>query len=183
MVPVIVSRIGLWLDPFTATLRDCESLLCDLRSAYFREDTSHVTRLVQEIQSAKVRMLASKTDRELILALAQEQGLNASNLRELSRLLDGQWPALWTHRLMGLENQISRIQQLGASLWIHSPDSRNVVSELMQLLGAKTPAMPRTLRIVDPDANPVADQAANPAENPAANIAQPVSKAPVRKAA
>jgi len=152
MVPVIVSRIGLWLDQFTATLRDWESLLCELRSAYFREDASHVTRLAKEIESSKERMLASKTERESILALAHEQGFSASNLRELSRLLDGQWPALWTHRLLGLENQISRIQQLGVSLWIHSPDSRNVVSELIQLLGSKTPVLPPALRIVDPDA-------------------------------
>ena len=81
MVPVIVSRIGLWLDQFSATLRDWESLLCELRSAYFREDASHVTRLAQEIESSKERMLASKTERESILALAHEQGFIASNLR------------------------------------------------------------------------------------------------------
>lgn len=139
MVPVIVHRIGSWLDQFTDTLGCWENLLCDLRSAYFRQDAELVDKLSRSIESAKAMMLASKSDRESILSQAQGQGFGASNLRELSRLLDSQWPALWTHRLLGLENQISRIQQLGVSLWIHSSDSRDLVSEMMQLLGAKNP--------------------------------------------
>lgn len=70
---------------------------------------------------------------------AQEQGFHAANLREISKLLDSQWPALWTHRLMGLEHQVARLGQLGVSLWIHSPQSRELVSELMQLLGTRSP--------------------------------------------
>jgi len=138
MVPVIVHRIGSWLDQFTDTLSCWENLLCELRSAYFRQDTELVDKLSRSVDSAKAMMLASKSDRESILSDAQVQGFCASNLRELSRLLDSQWPALWTHRLLGLENQISRIQQLGVSLWIHSVDSRDLVSEMMQLLGAKS---------------------------------------------
>lgn len=139
MVPVIVHRIGTWLDQFADTLGYWENLLCELRSAYFRQDTEAAERLSRSIESAKAMMLASKSDRESILTQAQEQGFHASNLRELSRLLDSQWPALWTHRLLGLESQISRIQQLGVSLWIHSMDSRDLVSEMLQLLGAKSP--------------------------------------------
>jgi hypothetical protein len=50
-------------------------------------------------------------------------------------MLDTQWPALWTHRLHAMESQLGRIQHLGVSLWIHSEDSRELVSGMMQLLG------------------------------------------------
>ena len=146
MVPVIVNRIGQWLDQFTESLHCWESLLCDLRSAYFRQDSAQVSRLHESVESAKRMMAANKSERESILAQAHEQGLRASSLRELSRLLDGQWPALWTHRILGLENQVSRIQQLGVSLWIHTSESRELVSELLQLLGAKSPQLPRQLQ-------------------------------------
>ena len=145
MVPVIVHRIGNWLDQFTETLGAWESLLCDLRSAYFRQDQGQVRDLQQQIEVAKEMMLLSKSDRESILNQAQEQGFHAANLRELSKLLDSQWPALWTHRLMGLEHQVARLGQLGVSLWIHSPQSRELVSELMQLLGTRSPqALPES---------------------------------------
>jgi len=148
MVPVIVHRIGDWLDRFTDTLKCWENLLCDLRSAYFRQDAVQIENLHRMVESAKGMMLQSKSDREAILVQANHQGYEASNLRELSRLLDSQWPALWTHRLMGLENQISRLQQLGVSLWIHSSESRDLVSELMQLLGTKSPQLTREMPVV-----------------------------------
>lgn len=139
MVPVIVQGIGNWLDHFNKTLGAWETLLCDLRSAYFRHDQDQIHSLRGSIQSAKEMMIQSKLDRESILDQAREQGFHAANFRELSKLLDGQWPALWTHRLSGLENQVARIGQLGVSLWIHSTESRELVSELMQLLGTKGP--------------------------------------------
>ncbi len=160
MVPVIVHRIGQWLDQFTEALHCWESLLCDLRSAYFRQDSAQVSRLHESVESAKRMMVANKSERESILAQAHEQGLRASSLRELSRLLDGQWPALWTHRILGLENQVSRIQQLGVSLWIHTSESRELVSELLQLLGARSPQLPRQLHPLHPlkvDADSIAD--------------------------
>ena len=139
MVPVIVQGIGNWLDHFHQTLGTWETLLCDLRSAYFRQDQDQIQALCGSIESAKEMMIQSKSDRESILSQAKEQGFDVANFRELSKLLDGQWPALWTHRLSGLEHQVARIGQLGVSLWIHSCESRELVSELMQLLGTKSP--------------------------------------------
>jgi len=139
MVPVIVQGIGNWLDHFHQTLGTWEILLCDLRSAYFRQDQNQIQSLCGSIESAKEMMIQSKSDRESILGQAKEQGFDAANFRELSKLLDGQWPALWTHRLSGLEHQVARIGQLAVSLWIHSAESRELVSELMQLLGTKGP--------------------------------------------
>lgn len=139
MVPVIVQGIGNWLDHFHQTLGTWETLLCDLRSAYFRQDQNQIQSLCGSIKSAKEMMIQSKSDRESILGQAKEQGFDAANFRELSKLLDGQWPALWTHRLSGLEHQVARIGQLAVSLWIHSAESRELVSELMQLLGTKGP--------------------------------------------
>lgn len=139
MVPVIVQSIGNWLDHFHLTLGTWETLLCDLRSAYFRQDHDQIQALRGSIESAKEMMIQSKSNRESILHLARAQGFDAANFRELSKLLDGQWPALWTHRLSGLEHQVARIGQLGVSLWIHSADSRELVSELMQLLGTRAP--------------------------------------------
>lgn len=139
MVPVIVQGIGNWLDHFHQTLGNWETLLCDLRSAYFRQDQNQIQSLCGAIESAKEMMIQSKSDRESILSQAKEQGFDAANFRELSKLLDGQWPALWTHRLSGLEHQVARIGQLAVSLWIHSAESRELVSELMQLLGTKGP--------------------------------------------
>jgi hypothetical protein len=135
MVPVIVHQIGHWLDRFTETLTLWEQLLCDLRSAYFREDDREVERLYGGVDRACVRMLEDKLERARILEQASQQGRPAVTLGELSRLLDAQWPALWTHRLMSMESQISRIQQLGVSLWIHAEPSRDRISGMMKLLG------------------------------------------------
>lgn len=168
MVPGLVHRIGKWLDCFSDALDRWESLLCDLRSAYFRQDLEHVERLMQSIDQAKSIMLASKAERESILIQADNAGLKAANLRELSRLLDSQWPALWTHRLMGLENQISRIQQLGVSLWIHSTESRDLVTELMHILGAKSPQVIRQNAPVDHHPSDVAEPVIIPFERKAA---------------
>jgi hypothetical protein len=136
MVPVIVHQIGHWLDRFTETLTLWEQLLCDLRSAYFREDDREVERLYGGVDRACVRMLEDKLERARILEQASQQGRPAVTLGELSRLLDAQWPALWTHRLMSMESQISRIQQLGVSLWIHAEPSRDRISGMMKLLGS-----------------------------------------------
>ena len=135
MVPVIVHQIGHWLDRFTETLTLWEQLLCDLRSAYFREDEREVERLYGGVARACERMLEDKLERARILEQAGQQGRPAVTLGELSRLLDAQWPALWTHRLMSMESQMSRIQQLGVSLWIHAEDSRERISGMMRLLG------------------------------------------------
>jgi len=136
MVPVIVHQIGHWLDRFTETLTLWEQLLCDLRSAYFREDDREVERLYGGVDRACERMLEDKLERARILEQASQQGRPAVTLGELSRLLDAQWPALWTHRLMSMESQISRIQQLGVSLWIHAEPSRDRISGMMKLLGS-----------------------------------------------
>lgn len=135
MVPVIVHQVGQWLDRFSETLKIWEQLLCDLRSAYFRQDYAEVERLSVLVDEANTRMVEDKKERELILETAKVQGTIASNLRELSRILDTQWPALWTHRLLAMESQLGRIQHLGVSLWIHSEESRHLVSGMMQLLG------------------------------------------------
>lgn len=135
MVPVIVHQVGQWLDRFGETLNLWEQLLCDLRSAYFRQDSVEVERLSVLVDEANARMVEDKKDRELILETAKTQGAIASNLRELSRMLDTQWPALWTHRLLAMESQLGRIQHLGVSLWIHSEESRDLISGMMQLLG------------------------------------------------
>lgn len=135
MVPVIVHQVGQWLDRFGETLKLWEQLLCDLRSAYFRQDAGEVERLSQLVDEANAKMVEDKLERELILERARVQGTVAHNLRELSRMLDTQWPALWTHRLHAMESQLGRIQHLGVSLWIHSEESRELVSGMMQLLG------------------------------------------------
>jgi hypothetical protein len=69
------------------------------------------------------------------LEQASLQGRPAVTLGELSRLLDAQWPALWTHRLMSMESQMSRIQQIGVSLWLHAEGSRDRISGMMRILG------------------------------------------------
>lgn len=135
MVPVIVHQVGQWLDRFGDTLKMWEHLLCDLRSACFRQDSAEIERLSKQVGEANVRMVEDKKERELILEKARAQGTMANNLRELSRMLDTQWPALWTHRLLAMESQLGRIQHLGVSLWIHSEESRALVSGMMQLLG------------------------------------------------
>jgi len=135
MVPVIVHQVGQWLDRFGETLKFWEQLLCDLRSAYFRQDAGEVERLSLLVDEAIAKMVEDKLEREFILERAKSQGTVAHNLRELSRMLDTQWPALWTHRLHAMESQLGRIQHLGVSLWIHSEDSRELVSGMMQLLG------------------------------------------------
>ena len=137
MVPTLVHEIGCWLDQFGETLNGWESLLCDLRSAYLRNDEKQMDRMASEVADAHCMMGKCKTARAEILGQAAAKGFVAKNFRELSRQLDGHWPALWTHRLQSLENQVARIQQLGVSLWIHAPHSREIVSDLLQTLGEK----------------------------------------------
>jgi len=134
MVPVIVHDIGNWLDQFAATLDRWEKLLCELRAAYLRGDQRKILLLCVSGEEVQREIARDKEARQRLLEQARELGYNAANFRELSRQLDTQWPALWTHRIQSLENQLNRIQQLSTSLWVGAFQSREFVSEMIRIL-------------------------------------------------
>jgi hypothetical protein len=75
-----------------------------------------------------------KQRRTDLLAEASAQGYRAGSFKELAQQLDSQWPALWTHRMRAMENQLERIQQLSVSLWITAFQAREFVSDLIRIL-------------------------------------------------
>ncbi|MFN7738372.1 MAG: hypothetical protein ACK52S_10215 [Pirellula sp.] len=134
MVPVIVHDIGNWLDQFASTLDRWEKLLCELRASYLRGDQQNILLLCVSGEEVQRDIARDKQTRQQLLEQARELGYNAANFRELSRQLDSQWPALWTHRIQSLENQLNRIQQLSMSLWVSAFQSREFVSEMIRIL-------------------------------------------------
>lgn len=133
MVPVIVHEIGQWLDQFSYNLDRWEGLLSDLRGAYVRGDVDCVKELCRLGQDVQRAVVEDKEARQEILGLARERGYQASNLRDLSTQLDGQWPALWTHRINSLEKQLTRIQKLSMSLWVAHEHSREFVCSMIRV--------------------------------------------------
>ena len=115
MVPVIVHDIGNWLDQFASTLDRWEKLLCELRASYLRGDQQSILLLCVTGEEVQREIARDKETRHRLLEQARELGYNAANFRELSRQLDSQWPALWTHRIQSLENQLNRILATGRS--------------------------------------------------------------------
>jgi hypothetical protein len=85
-------------------------------------------------EAIHVEIQQCKESREGLLHSAAKLGYKVHSLRDLSVQLDSQWPAIWTHRLGKLENQLSRIQQLSMGLWISAFQSKSYVSELLLIL-------------------------------------------------
>jgi uncharacterized coiled-coil DUF342 family protein len=133
MVPVIVHDIGQWLDRFSDSLDRWESLLCDLRTAYVRNDERRIQNLRQSGLTIQESVVRCKDERQELLRRAQDLGYAATNLRELSSQLDSQWPALWTHRIHSLEKQLTRIQKLSMALWVNHEHSREFIVTMIRV--------------------------------------------------
>jgi hypothetical protein len=134
MVPTLVNEIGLWIDRFSQSLNRWESILCDLRNATLRGDQDSIVELCRQGEEMQDAISVGKQCRVDLLRRAREHGYQASNIKELSRLLDAAWPALWSHRIELMEQQLLRIEQLSVSLWVTAFQSRDFVSDMIRIL-------------------------------------------------
>jgi hypothetical protein len=134
MVPTLVQEIGLWIDRFSESLTRWESILCDMRSAYLRGDQNALLELCCRGEAMQDAIQDGKRARSDLLDNARTNGYNAASIKDLSRLLDSLWPALWTHRLESMEQQLLRIEQLSVSLWITAFQARDFVSDMIRIL-------------------------------------------------
>jgi hypothetical protein len=134
MVPTLVHEIGSWIDQFSESLTRWETILCDLRAAYLRGDQESILDLCQQGEAIQQSIAVGKQGRVDLLDKARSLGYRASSIKELSQQMDSVWPALWTHRIQSMEQQLVRIEQLSVSLWITSFQARDFVSELIRIL-------------------------------------------------
>jgi hypothetical protein len=134
MVPVLIHKIGQWLDAFSDVLNRWESTLHTVQESYLLGDYVQITNLCPDGEQIHSEIDNCKKDRQSVLEEANQLGYRAESLRELARQLDAQWPAIWTHRITNLELQLNRIQQLSMSLWISAFQSKSFVSELLLIL-------------------------------------------------
>jgi len=142
MVPTIVHAIGSWMDQFSESLDRWEATLCDLRAAYLRGDQDAIAELCRQGETVQHSIAEGKQQRSDLLAQAASLGYRAATIKDLSVQLDSQWPALWTHRIQSMEQQLARIQQLSISLWVTAFQAREFVSDLIRVLatGRSSPA-------------------------------------------
>ncbi|MFN6127470.1 MAG: hypothetical protein ACK6DC_20365 [Planctomycetota bacterium] len=134
MVPTLVHEIGSWIDRFSESLNRWESVLVELRSAYLRGDQEAILELCRRGEEMQEAIANDKQERLQILERAGDAGYRVSSLKELSQHLDTAWPALWTHRIQSLENQLLRIEQLSVSLWVSAFQAREFVSDMIRIL-------------------------------------------------
>lgn len=134
MVPTLIRETGLWIDRFSESLTRWESILVDLRAAYLRGDLETIEELCQRGEAIQETIATGKRGRVELLARAKELGYQATSIKELSRLLDAAWPALWTHRIETMELQLMRIEQLSVSLWITAFQARDFVTDMIRIL-------------------------------------------------
>jgi hypothetical protein len=134
MVPTLVHQIGLWLDRFEDVLSQWESKLQSVEQAFLRMDSDSIAKHCEEGEVIHAELADCKRARLELLETARQMGMRASHLQELAIQLDGQWPALWTHRIGKLELQLNRIQRLSTSLWVSAFQSKSVVSDMLLIL-------------------------------------------------
>lgn len=134
MVPTLVHEIGLWMDRFSESLNRWESILVDLRTAYLRGEQDAILELCRRGEAMQAEIASGKQGRVELLEKAKASGYEATSIKDLSRQLDTAWPALWTHRIQTLENQLLRIEQLSVSLWISAFQAREFVSDMIRIL-------------------------------------------------
>jgi hypothetical protein len=134
MVPTLVHEIGRWLDQFTESLSRWESILVDLRTAYLLGDCVAILDLCRRGEEMQSSIERGKRGRVDILHQAKALGYQASNIKELSHSLDAVWPALWTHRIGALENQLLRVEQLSVSIWITAFQAQDFTSDMIRIL-------------------------------------------------
>lgn len=134
MVPMLVHEIGFWMDQFAESLSRWESILVDLRSAYLRGDQDEILRLCERGSMIQEEIANGKRGRSDLLDTARGAGYDVASIKDLSMQLDAAWPALWTHRIQSLENQLLRIEQLSVSLWITAFQARDFVSDMIRIL-------------------------------------------------
>jgi hypothetical protein len=134
MVPTLLHQIGLWLDRFSDALHRWESKLQDVEKAYLLSDLESMTIACTEAESIHQEIADCKRERQELLDQAAAMGLQARHLKELSQLMDAQWPAIWTHRISQLELQLNRIQRLSITLWMSAYQSKSLVSEMLLVL-------------------------------------------------
>ncbi len=134
MVPAILNEIGQWLDRFDVALGHWEATLLELQTAYLQSDDQAMLALCTVGDRVQAEIAECKSERLLILERAAERGHVASNFRDLSQMLDGVWPALWSQRLRNMELQLNRIHRLSAGLWVSTFYSKSLVSDVLKLL-------------------------------------------------
>lgn len=134
MVPTLVHEIGLWMDRFSESLNRWESILVDLRTAYLRGEQDAILDLCRRGEAMHAEIATGKQGRVDLLEKAKALGYEVSSIKDLSLQLDTAWPALWTHRIQTLENQLLRIEQLSVSLWISAFQARDFVSDMIRIL-------------------------------------------------
>lgn len=134
MVPALVHDIGLWMDQFSDSLNRWESILVDLRASYLSGEQDAIIDLCRRGEAMQAEIAKRKQGRAQLLEKAKSEGYQASSIKELSNHLDASWPALWTHRIQAMENQLLRIEQLSVSLWITAFQARDFVSDMLRIL-------------------------------------------------
>jgi hypothetical protein len=134
MVPTLVHQIGLWLDRFEEALSQWELTLQSVERGYLRMDSDSIASHCAQGEAIHAELASCKQARLELLDAARQMGMNASHLQELAIHLDGQWPAIWTHRIGKLELQLNRVQRLSMSLWISAFQSRSIVSDMLLIL-------------------------------------------------
>jgi hypothetical protein len=134
MVPVLLKEIGEWLDQFNDSLDQWEAILADLHGAFLKGDRESIVALCESGTSVQTKIAECKEKRLELIHQAMSMGYLVRTIKELSLQLDGQWPALWTHRISNLELQLNRVQQLSTSLWVNAFQSKTFVSEMLMVL-------------------------------------------------
>ena len=134
MVPDLLNDTGRWLDRFCEVIDQWESILNDVQLAYLQGDVAKISELCPVGERIHQEVQKCKSDRQSLLHRATEMGYFARSLRQMSEQFDAQWPALWTLRLVSLEHQLHRIQQLSLTLWVAAFQSKSFVSEMLLIL-------------------------------------------------
>jgi hypothetical protein len=134
MVPVLINDAGQWLDRFSEALDRWESILAAIQKTYLLGEHAQILTLCNEGESIHQEIEECKMQRERLLESARSLGYSPRSLRELSIQLDSKWPALWTHRIMNLELQLDRIQQMSMSMWVTAFQSKSFVTEMLLIL-------------------------------------------------
>ncbi len=130
----IVGVLGTWFIEFAASLDEWEGWLTRVEQAYLTGEYERLQELEGESQTIQSRLADAREARRHIIQLATKQGFSGSSITSLVRWLGSSSPAEFETRLLRLEQQLRRAQQMSTALWVTGFQASSYTGALLEIL-------------------------------------------------
>ena len=130
----IVASMQAWFDEFGNALEAWESWLTRVEQAYVTGEFEKLNELEGESESIQAGLAEARDSRARLLSQAVSQGFAGSSVTSLVHWLDRSVSTESKSRLVRLDQQLRRAQQMSTALWVTGFQAASYTSALLEIL-------------------------------------------------